>query len=187
MVALKENETGLIEQIRLGDMKAFREFVQLHEKNIANIVIGMLGNTPEAEEIAHDAFLRFFYNIRDFREESSSKTYLTRIAINLSLNELKKRKLHKERYIYQEDMRAFSGVSEDDPESFEIRDILEKELQKLEEGQRAVFILRILEGYNTKETADILHIPLGTVLSRLHRALEILKIRLKEFKTERKL
>jgi RNA polymerase sigma-70 factor (ECF subfamily) len=83
-------------------------------------------------------------------------------------------------------MKTFSGVSEDDPESFDLRDILERELQKLDEGQRAVFILRILEGYNTKETADILHIPLGTVLSRLHRALEILKIRLKEFNTDRK-
>ena len=182
MTDLKEHETGLIERIKRGDREAFRQFVQLHEKSIANIVIGMLGNTMEAEEIAQDAFLKFFYNIQDFREESSAKTYLTRIAINLSLNELKRRKRQKERFIYKEDLRSFSGITEEDPNSFDLRDLLEEELQKLEKGQRAVFILRVMEGYSTKETSDILHIPQGTVLSRLHRAIELLRVQLKEFK-----
>lgn len=83
---------------------------------------------------------------------------------------------------FKDDLRSYEGKSYDNPDSFELKDVIESELQKLEKGQRAVFILRMIEGFSTRETAKILKIPQGTVLSRLHRAIEILKVRLKEFK-----
>lgn len=178
----KEQESELIDKIKKGDTSAFREFVSLYESSIANVVIGMLGDRPEAEDVAQEVFIKFFYNVQNFRKESSVKTYLTRIAINLSLNELKKRNLQKERMDFKDDLRSYEGKSYDNPDSFELKDVIESELQKLEKGQRAVFILRMIEGFSTRETAKILKIPQGTVLSRLHRAIEILKVRLKEFK-----
>lgn len=181
-MANTEQERELIEKIRQGDTAAFGEFVKLHEGTIANVVIGMLGNRPEAEDVAQDVFIRFFYNIEKFREESSAKTYLTRIAINLSLNELKKRKVLQQRMEIKDDLKRYEGKNVQNPDNFDLRDIIEAELQKLEKGQRSVFVLRMIEGFSTKETAKILNIPQGTVLSRLHRAVETLKIKLKDYK-----
>ncbi len=172
----------MIDEIKRGDLQAFRRFVELHEKSIANVVIGMLGDTQEAENVAQDVFIKFFFNIHKFREESSAKTYLTRIAINLSLNELKKRKLRRQRTESTEDISAYENKFIQQPDDFELKEVLKKELQNLEKGQRLVIILRMIEGYSTKETAGILKIPQGTVLSRLHRATEILKNRLKDYK-----
>lgn len=178
----QNTENELIESIKRGNTDAFRRFVELHEKSIANIVIGMLGNTQEAENIAQDAFIKFFYNVDKFRKESSARTYLTRIAINLSLNEIKKNKIRNSRIENVENIASYEGKAIHEPGNFELRDILNEALEKLEKGQRAVFILRMIEGYSTKETAKILKIPLGTVLSRLYRATEIMKNRLKEYK-----
>lgn len=181
-VDLQNTENELIESIKRGNTDAFRRFVELHEKSIANIVIGMLGDTQEAENIAQDVFIKFFYNVAKFRKESSARTYLTRIAINLSLNEIKKNKIRKGRIENVENIASYEGKAIHDPGNFELRDVLNEELEKLEKGQRAVFILRMIEGYSTKETAKILKIPQGTVLSRLYRATEIMKNRLKEYK-----
>jgi len=178
----KEHENELIDRIKNGDSAAFKDFVQLHEKTLANVVIGMLGNCPEAEDVAQEAFIKFYYNINKFRKEASAKTYLTRIAINLSLNELKKRGLQRERYTSLEDFKSFEGKRFENHDNFDLKDLIETELQKLEGSQRSVFVLRMIEGYSTKETAKILRIPEGTVLSRLHRTLEILKVRLKAYK-----
>ena len=170
----------LIEEVRKGNTQAFKNLVELYEQPISNIVIGMLGHTPEAEEVAQDVFLKFFFNSDKFRLESSLQTYLTRIAINLSLNELKRRKKLRERYVYSEENNPPYESWEET--NYDLREIIEKALQELKPALRAVIILRLIEGYDTKETAKILNIPPGTVLSSLSRAQEKLKPLLKDAK-----
>ena len=113
----KEKEKRLIEKIRHGDTIAFKEFVNQHEKAISNVIIGMLGNNPRAEEVAQDVFIKFYLNINKFREESSAKTYLTRIAINLSLNELKKWNLQKQRYETSDNLGLYENKNIINPEN----------------------------------------------------------------------
>lgn len=173
-------DSDLIYNIKQGDLNAFRSLVDKYKDSISNVVIGLLGNTPEAEEVGQEVFLRFFYKIDNFRLESSLKTYLTRIAINLSLNELKRRKKNKERFIYSEDFKYEKESAENN--DYEKKDLIEKALQMLKPSLRAVVILRLMEGYSTKETASILKIPSGTVLSRLSRAQEKLRFLLKNLK-----
>lgn len=173
------NDLELIDQVKKGDLKAFKTLVEEYEKPISNVVIGLLGDTPEAEEVGQEVFLKFYMKIDSFRSDSSLRTYLTRIAINLSLNELKKRKKNRERFVYEEDISFQPGFDEND--SNELKEVVEKALQKLNPSLRAVTILRMIEGYSTKETAKILKIPTGTVLSRLSRAQEKLKHILKEY------
>jgi RNA polymerase sigma-70 factor (ECF subfamily) len=170
----------LIEEVKKGNTNAFKTLVEKYEKSISNIVIGMLGYTPEAEEIAQDVFLKFYMNCSKFRNEASLKTYLSRIAINLSLNELKRRKKQRERYVYDEEIKNNSEAKTED--DFELKEIIEKALMAIKPDLRAVVILRLIEGYDTKETAKILKIPAGTVLSRLSRAQEKLRPLLKEGK-----
>ncbi|MCB9000067.1 MAG: RNA polymerase sigma factor, partial [Bacteroidales bacterium] len=105
------------------------------------------------------------------------KTYLIRIAMNLSLNELKRRKRMLAKNVKMDSPENYVQLFEKpQQENRELAESINMALEKLDSRQRSVFILRIVEGYSTKETADILHIPLGTVLSRLSRAMSEMKI-----------
>ena len=138
---------------------------------MAATVIGMLGYGPEAEDIGQETFIRFYQSLNKFRGESSIGTYLTRIAINLSLNELRRRKRRRKYFASQ-----LKGRIEDIPDVRAMRDerqiqeIVRMGIQKLEPKFKTVIVLRLIDGYSTQETAEILKIPVGTVLSRLARA-----------------
>ncbi len=175
-------EKDLTDQIKKGNIRAFNEFVKRFEKPVSNVVIGMLGNTPEAEIIAQDVFIKFFQTVDKFRQESSIKTYLTRMAINLSLNEIKRQKRTRDKVVYGDDLTLqMQGEDHNPGEDFDLKEAVEKALQKLDSRQRSVIILRLIEGYSTKETARMLKIPQGTVLSRLFRAQEQLRELLKTY------
>jgi len=171
--AVKEKE--ILTGIKQGDKKALKLLIDLYEKNIANIVIGILGESPEAEEVAQDVFISFYFNSGKFKEESSLKTYLTRIAINKSLNALKKRKRISRQQISNEELRHDAEFQGGKSHDYENREIIDQALYDLGDKQRAVFVLRMIEGYSTKETAKILRIPSGTVLSRLSRAVDYMR------------
>lgn len=138
---------------------------------MAATVIGILGPTPEAEDVGQETFIRFYRSLKKFREDSSIGTYLTRIAINLSLNELKRRKRQRG-FLSPKVEDQIENVPDSRPEKEqrEIKDLVEQGLQRLEPKFRAVIVLRLINGYSTQETADILNLPKGTVLSRLARA-----------------
>ena len=169
-------EARMIELARSGNTIAFRDIVKKHQGHLAGTIKGMLGNVVEAEDVGQEVFIRFFKNIGQFEGKSSLKTYLTRIAINLSLNELKRR---KRQYKYFEkgelaklkvDQKMVSDEQQND-----VRELINKALEYLDPKFRTVLVLRTIQGYSTKETAKILDIPLGTVLSRLNVAQKKLK------------
>jgi RNA polymerase sigma-70 factor (ECF subfamily) len=164
-------DEDLIRDAREGDNRAFKELVRRYEPVVAATVIGMLGNCAEAEDVGQETFIRFYRALKNFRGDSSVKTYLTRIAINLSLNEIKRRK-RKRLMFSQKPVDEFHDIADPrtrteggvDPE------IVQRAVQELDDDFRSVVVLRLIDGYSTAETADILGIPLGTVLSRLSRA-----------------
>ena len=96
------SDEQLVKTAREGDKGAFRELVKRLESRVAATVYGMLGRCPEAEDVGQEVFIRFYKALNSFRGESSVASYITRIAINLSLNELKRRK------------RGFAFFSRDD-------------------------------------------------------------------------
>jgi len=136
----------------------------------------MIGPVPEAEDIGQETFLRFYKSLHRFRGDSSAGTYLTRIAINLTLNEIRRKK-HRNETPFNEDFNSMEDVSENSSGESrrESRKLLTQGLQQLEPKFRSVVVLRLLDGYSTEETAQILKIPLGTVLSRLSRGQEKLR------------
>jgi len=170
-------ETDLIRLAKQGDEKAFKNLVINHERQVRATVIGMLGNSPEADDVAQSVFIRFFKSMDSFKGEAKLSTYLTRIAINLSLNELKRKQrkgkwmsfLQKDEYTLEIEDQSANPSRQDDKE------LVQKALQILEPEFRSVVVLRMIEGYSTKETAEILQIPMGTVGSRLLRAQKKLK------------
>ena len=167
----QHSDDELVERSRIGDAQAFKELVVRHERRIAGVVQSMLGVTPEAEDVGQEVFVRFFKALDKFRGEAAVSTYLMRIAINLSLNEIKIRK--RKTFLFA---RLEEGHSINIPDDkTDIKEIVMVEVKRLDPDFQAVVTLRMIEGYSTEETAEILGIPLGTVLSRLSRAQKRLK------------
>lgn len=166
----------MIARARNRDNNAFKELVKKYEHQVAATVIGMLGYCTEAEDIGQETFIRFYKSLDKFRGEASVGTYLTRIAINLSLNELKRRMRQRKFFFSKSDDNI-----ENLPDSHNrknqngIKELVRHGVQKLEPKFRTVIVLRLIDGYSTKETAQILNLPVGTVLSRLARGQKKLK------------
>jgi RNA polymerase sigma-70 factor (ECF subfamily) len=172
----KLDDRSQIEKVLKGDLDAFRELVRKYEAQVAATVIGMLGPGPEAEDIGQETFIRFYKALRGFRGDAKVGTYLTRIAINLCLNEIKRR--GRRRRLFTPDGEKSMERVADNPGT-ERRDeavrLVRLGLRRLDPKHRAVILLRLVQGYSSRETARILRLPLGTVLSRLARGREKLK------------
>jgi RNA polymerase sigma-70 factor (ECF subfamily) len=164
----------LISESLGGDLSAFKELVTKHEGAVAGVVKSMLGATEEAADVGQEVFIRFFQSMAKFKGDSSLRTYLIRIAINLSLNELKKR---KRRQSFFSSTNEGENVAAAD-HKMDLKESLEYAFNQLEPEFKSVATLRLVEGYSTEETAELLQIPMGTVLSRLARAQKKLRVRL---------
>ncbi|MEM7368786.1 MAG: sigma-70 family RNA polymerase sigma factor [Bacteroidota bacterium] len=178
MISRTSTDEQLIEESRNGDQRAFAQLVEKYEQQVAGTVIGMLGNGQEAEDVGQEVFIRFYRSLDKFRGDSSLGTYLTRIAINLSLNTVKKQKRRK--------LFSLFGSRENHPvlqipdhgltqDELNTQNLVQTALQMLDIQFRSVLVLRLIDGYSTKETAELLDLPLGTVLSRLSRGQKKLK------------
>lgn len=171
---MEQTDEDLVEKSRNGDVQAFKELVVRNEGKVAGVVQSMLGITPESEDVGQEVFVRFYQALDKFKGESAVSTYLIRIAINLSLNEIKRRK-RKNLLFTREEEGHFVKTGED---RSDMKEIVSYEVSRLDPDFQSVVTLRMIEGYSTEETAKILGIPLGTVLSRLSRAQGKLKLRL---------
>lgn len=176
-------DTELIALASSGDENAFRFLVERYQQQVRATVVGMLGEVPEADDVSQSVFIRFYKSLEKFRGESGLGTYLTRIAINLSLNELKRRQRRFQRFfsLQKEDRVMEIADRSESPERMETRDLISQALQRLEPDFRAIVVLRLVEGYSVKETAKMLELPMGTVASRLARAQRKLKEILNKF------
>ncbi len=179
MSAPPPSDSDLLERARTGDQQALRMLVERYEGRVAATVIGMMGRGAEADDVGQETFIRFYRAMGRFRGDASLGTYITRIAINESLKALKKRQRWTKRFFSpDDDDSAIRNAAVDDAPPQEDADrerVIRRALDRLTPDHRAVVILRILEEHSTKETAAILGIPEGTVMSRLKRALKALQ------------
>ena len=185
----------LVERANGGDSEAFREIVRRHEDGVAVTVIGMLGPGDEADDVGQETFIRFYRSMHRFRGDATLRTYLTRIAMNLSLNALKRRTRRTARMSSLDAgaSRAAMGenLSTGEPgpdvalERRETKRAVRAAIDALDEKHRAVVVLRMIEGLSTRETGEVLGVPQGTVLSRLSRALEKLEVDLEGMDEDR--
>ncbi|QXD15050.1 sigma-70 family RNA polymerase sigma factor [Rhodocaloribacter litoris] len=180
-----EAEQRLVARARQGDRQAFRTLVDRFQDEIAATVVALLGPGPEVDDVVQDTFIRFYEALDDFRGEAKVSTYLKRIAVNRALDVLRRRKRNLARFLRRDaadpgrlegTLHADTEVEEEDAvEQRERQVLVYRALDRLSPKHRAVVVLRLIEGYSTAETAAMLGIPYGTVLSRLSRALEKLR------------
>lgn len=170
----------LVAAARDGDDDAFKELVVRYEPVVAATIIGMLGDCPEAEDAGQETFISFYRGLKDFRGESTVKTYLTRIAMNHAINEIRRKKRKNKVFSSAplDESRDIPDPRSKRPEGPDI-ELIQGAIARLDEEFRSVIVLRLIDGYSTSETAEILGIPVGTVLSRLSRAQQKLRRMLK--------
>ena len=173
----KAEEHELVKASLNGDKKAFGELVTRYRKMVARTVKGMLGDSVFAEDIGQEVFIKLYYSLAEFRGEAKLSTYIQRIAVNLTLNEIKRRKRFFSMFSQKgnNEMYEFEIADHDTEERKEASEIVNKALMAMDPKFRVIVTMRMLQGYSTKETAEILDLPLGTVLSRLSRAQEQLR------------
>jgi len=173
------DEQHIIHRAKTGDNGAFRLLVSRHMKQAYNVAYSIVQNHHEAEEAAQDAFVRAFRFLGRFREDSEFSTWLYRIVVNVSLNRVKKMKRRMSRET--DETRALTSAAADDMHIHENSDTMqhfEKVLHDLPTMQRAVVILRHLDGLSTKQVSSILRCSEGTVKTHLFRGLRNLRERL---------
>jgi len=177
------SDSELIEKAKHGEDVAFGELVSRYEQQVAGTVKGMLGDNAAAEDVGQETFIRFYRSLEKFRGDSALGTYITRIAINLSLNEIKKqKKIISLFYSRDDEEKEFDVPEEKNPEDeSDTKELVDKALLALKPEFRSVVVLRMLQGYSTKEAASILNVPAGTILSRLARAQKELRKILEPF------
>jgi len=181
-----DDDAALVARAKRGDDDAFRRLVERHQSAVARTVCGMLGSGDDADDVGQETFVRFHQSMGSFRGDSSVRTYLVRIAMSSALNALRSQKRRDLRFV--RDTAAGEKVADervslpgsDDDQTHRIR----LALDSLRPDHRAVVVLRLLEERSTRETAEILQIPDGTVLSRLSRAVQQLRVTLGPVWTE---
>jgi RNA polymerase sigma-70 factor (ECF subfamily) len=171
------DENELVTASLGGDKQAFGEIVSRYRRMVARTVKGMLGDSVFAEDVGQEVFIKLYYSLADFRGEAKLSTYIQRIAVNLTLNEIKRRKRFFSMFSQKgnNEMHEIEVADHDTEEKREASEIVHKALQKMDPKFRIIITMRMLQGYSTKETAEMLELPLGTVLSRLSRAQDQLK------------
>jgi len=187
------DDHALLEATRTGDEIAFQEIVRRYRNLITNFVYRMLNDYDRAVDLAQETFLRVFMNAERYQANYSFSTYIYRIASNLAISELRQRKRRRLVPIPTFTSDKDSGEVEIDlPDTRQTRaddSMIEDERRRavgraitsLPEKYRTVVILRDIEGKSYEEISEVLGLSDGTVKSRINRARNLLKEKLKEY------
>jgi len=181
---LDRAEDQLIQEAKEGSHEAFRKLVQRHMKQAYNVAYGFLHDHDEADDISQEAFVKVHASLDSFRGDSEFGTWLHRIVANLSMSRLRQRKRKSQREVALDQATLIPDQANSETEPVERTEIIERILHELPTLQRAVVILRHLEGLSTKQVSRILDCSEGTVKTHLHRGLKRMRSQLTYLKQE---
>ena len=181
------DEQQLISRAKEGSHEAFRVLVERHMKQAYDVAYGFVGNHDAATEITQEAFVAAHRALGGFRGDSEFSTWLHRIVVNLALTSVKRNRQRAEREVDLEHPAAMMAVQEIPyGEKEELREHVERAIHELPTLQRAVVILRHVDGLSTKQVSRILRCSEGTVKTHLYRGLKKLKDRLEFLRAEQR-
>ncbi|MCQ2011307.1 RNA polymerase sigma factor SigW [Sporolactobacillus sp. STSJ-5] len=181
---MDQSEKRLIKKIRKGDQQAFAELVERYKNSVFAICLRMVGNAQEAEDLSQEAFIRAYNHIDQYDHERKFSTWLFRIATNLSIDFLRRRKnvVSLDAVVPSTEGLSLNAMLPDEGEQPEDRivrketeEMVQGEIKKLPEKYRSAVVLKYIEDLSLKEISEIMEIPVGTVKTRIHRGREMLR------------
>ncbi|MEI5908188.1 sigma-70 family RNA polymerase sigma factor [Bacillus spongiae] len=164
----------LVRKAQKGNDKAFLTLFQKYEQDIYRIALVYVKNQNDALDVIQETAYRSFKTIKHLKEPHHFKTWLIRIAINCSVDLLRKQKK-----IIQLKPEFEANLSVDLNEEIELELTVRDLIERLNEEEKSVVILRFYEGLTFKEISEMLDMPLGTAKTILYRALDKLRNELK--------
>jgi RNA polymerase sigma-70 factor (ECF subfamily) len=178
------DERRLIDRLLERDEQAFGEIARLYQDKVFSLIFRMLGNRPEAEDVAQEVFITVFKNIESFRGEAKFSTWLLRIAANHAKNRIKHLARRPVEGADPDDVSQLRQLPDrpappvqariDAPdkllEAAQTERLLQEAIANLPEDQRLLVVLRDVEEMSYQEIEEITGLPEGTIKSRLHRA-----------------
>ncbi len=156
----------LLDRFHLGDSSASSELVERYHRPVYHVAYRMTQNRADAEDITQEVFVRALHSLHSLNKSSSLKTWLFKIAINLSIDH--RRRLHPPVML--------PPTSAEDPgplallERKEVQAHLQGAIARLPDTQRATLVLRIFHQLSFLEIADVVESPIGTVKANYHHA-----------------
>lgn len=187
-----DEDRELVERARGGDTTAFDELVEKYTPRLYGLVYHMTSNREDTHDILQDVFAKAYRSLKRFQGKSSFYTWIYSIAVNMSLNFLKKRGRRRKLSLddldlaIQNDEEFIENTSKTDPvreaNLRELQQRLNAAMQELSEDHRAVVTMYDIQGLPHAEISRILGISEGTVRSRLHYAHKQLQNYLEEFR-----
>jgi len=173
-----QDDRDLVERARRGDREAFGALVRRYQDRAFNLAYQMVRNREEALDVAQEAFARAYASLPTFKGDATFITWLHRIVVNLAIDSL--RRMQRGGTATYDDTRAMPEEggddlpAADDPaaalEMRQVRELLARGIAKLPPAQRAVLLLREVEGLSYEEISRDVGCNLGTVMSRLFYA-----------------
>lgn len=186
-------DAALVRAAQKGDTDAFEELVARHRDKIYARAFSMMRNEDEALDLSQEAWVKAWQRLAQFQGESSFATWITRIVINLCLDELRKQQRHRTESIEGLDDES-GGVERQMPaitinpterlERGELRQRIDRALGQLSHEHRTVLVLHEFEEMEYKEIAKAMNCSIGTVMSRLFYARRKLAVLLADLKSE---
>lgn len=183
----------LVDAAKKGDTRAFEELVARHRDKIYARAFSMMRNEDEALDLSQEAWVKSWQRLKQFQGESSFGTWMTRIVINLCLDQLRRRKRQRTESIEEMDEES-GGVERQMPvvqanpterlERGELRKKIDDALGQLSHEHRTVLVLHEFEEMEYKEIARTMGCSIGTVMSRLFYARRKMAALLASLKTE---
>ena len=195
----KMNRTDevLVGHVLKGDQSAFNELIGRWENGLYNFIYRMVGHEEEARDLVQETIIRIYKRIGQLREPGAFPSWIFRIAHNVSRDRLRSRKnkimvstedlMEKgAEHLLDDRIDRFQAEPSPDHATYrkELGEILSNALQTISEEQRTAVIMREYHGYSSKEIAEMLDIPVGTVRSRIFHGLRNLGRVLKRRRAE---
>ena len=183
----------LIEAAKNGEELAFDEIMTRYRKPLTNYIYRMLNDYEEAVDLAQEAFVRVYFAIERYHSKYAFSTYIYRIATNLAISEIRKRKRRK---LFSLTGLFQFGDDEEDREyqppdskplpdaetvSGETLDVVEKAIAGLPEKYRVPIVLREVQELSYEEVAGVMELGLGTTKSRISRGRALLREKLRGY------
>jgi RNA polymerase sigma-70 factor (ECF subfamily) len=175
---VSDDDREAVRRVQAGDTEAFEPLVEKYKRKVFRLAYQVLRDQEEALDVGQEAFVKAFRALPAFKGDSAFYTWLFRITMNVALDRKRQRATRAKSLgaedVPPEEWERTAASTDPDPEDMatgaERRERIRKGLDSLSEHHRTIIILSDIEGLQYREIAEVLGIPMGTVMSRLHHA-----------------
>ena len=181
------SDDHLVELAKQRDVEAFAELARRCQERIFYSILALTKNHQDASDLTQEALMKAFKSLKSFKQRSSFNTWVYRIAVNLTLNFLKRRKKDRARQVLDESLSWAEAKEESSssPEGGSLKRELSRKLQEAVDSlplpYKASFVLVVFQGMTHGQAARILGCSENTVSWRMHKARKMLQTRLRPY------